>query len=157
MALLGLIVSAALAASPAAAGGAVIRVTDAREAVIFERPVARAETWCLVWNHSVTGIEVSDCFRQDSGRLILARSHQPDFAAGLGDIPGRGRVVSDGEGGYWIEDIDMALAGDRLPLRLGGPSVDHRLRIGGMEYSLVASMPGERVILELDFEADAGP
>lgn len=156
MAPFGLIVCAALAASPAAAGGAVIRVTDEADAVLFERQVARDETWCLVWNHSVTGIEVSDCFRQDGGRLVLARSHQPDFAAGLGDIPGRGRVVSDGAGGYWIEDIDMPLEGDRVPLRLGGPKVDHRLRIGGTEYSLRARSPGARVTLELEFAPDAG-
>lgn len=155
-ALLGL-----LAALPAAAGerpdaAAALRVTDARGAVLFETVLARSEPWCLVWNHSVTGIEVSDCFRQDAGRLVLARSHQPDFAAGLGDIPGRGHVRSDGQGGYWIEDIDMVLPGDALPLRVGGPRVDHRLRIRGAEHSLTALAAGQRVTLRLALPGRGG-
>lgn len=56
--------------------------------------------------------------------MVLMRSRQPDFAAGLGHIPGRGRQVSDGAGGYWIIDIDEPVPGDAYVLRPGaGPVI----------------------------------
>lgn len=134
-----------------AAGAAVLRVVDEAGAVLFETALARDARWCLVWNHSVTGIEVRDCFRHDDGRMVLERSRQPDFAAGLGHTPGRGVQVSDGAGGYWIEAMNVAMPGDELPLRVGGPRVDHRLLIGNREVSLSALAAGRRVTLSMDF------
>ena len=55
--------------------------------------------WCVLWHHSVEGFEVSDCYENREGRMVLVQSHLPDFAAGLGHSPGRGRQVSDGAGG----------------------------------------------------------
>lgn len=140
---------------PAMAPGGLLEVVDGGGVVLFAATLAAETRWCLVWNHSVTGIEVHDCFRQDEGRLTLARSHQPDFAAGLGHIPGRGTVVSDGAGGYWIEGIDMVLPGDALPLRVGSARVDHRLEIAGTVTSLSDLAAGERVTLRMRFGADA--
>lgn len=105
--------------------------------------------WCLAWNHSVAGFEVRDCFRADGATLVLERSHQPDFAAGLGDIPGRGRVVSDGSGGYWIEDIDAAMPQGGLPLRVGSGRVNHRLLIGDDEIPLPAALARHSVVIRL--------
>jgi hypothetical protein len=63
--------------------------------------------------------------------MVLVRSRLPDFAAGLGHIPGRGRQVSDGDGGYWILDIDEPVPGDAYVLRPGASApVDHRLQRG---------------------------
>lgn len=149
----GSVAGAALATALLAgsARGAVLEVVDDAGQVIFAAEVAPESRWCLVWNHSVTGIEVEDCFRQDGGRLVLDRSHQPDFAAGLGHTPGRGVQVSDGEGGYWIEDMDVAIPGNALPLRVGGPGVDHRLALEGREVSLTALAAGRRVTLRMRF------
>ncbi len=105
--------------------------------------------WCLVWNHSVAGFEVRDCFRADGGTLVLERSHQPDFAAGLGDIPGRGHVVSDGSGGYWIEHIDAAMPAGGLPLRVGSQRVGHRLEIGDEVLPLPARLARHSVVIRL--------
>jgi hypothetical protein len=83
------------------------------------------------------------------GAMILVRSHLPDFAAGLDHIPGRGRQVSDGQGGYWIEDINEAVPGNSYILRPGAGIVDHRIKMGAKEISLSAAAPRARVRISL--------
>ncbi|MFN4058147.1 MAG: DUF1850 domain-containing protein [Roseinatronobacter sp.] len=81
---------------------------------------------CLVWNHSVTGGLVADCFGARDGLLVLTHSYLHDFAAGLGEVAGRGTLRPDQRGGYWIDAINQPLP-HGLTLRLGGPQVAHRL------------------------------
>lgn len=81
--------------------------------------------------------------------MVLVRSHQPDFAAGLGHIPGRGAQTSDGHGGYWIEGIDEPVPGNAYILRPGAGFVDHRIWMGGTEVSLSALAPRARVRIAL--------
>lgn len=95
--------------------------------LLVSTPVPTGAGWCLAWNHSVEGFTVHDCYRNQAGRMVLERSHLPDFAAGLDHIPGRGRQVSDGQGGYWIEDINEPVPGNRYRLRVGSLKVNHRL------------------------------
>jgi hypothetical protein len=116
---------------------------------IARLPAPDGTGWCVLWNHSVQGFPVTDCFENRAGRMVLVRSHQPDFAAGLGHIPGRGRQVSDGDGGYWIVDIDEAIPGDALVLRPGRDAVDHRLRLGETTVPLSAARPRARVRIAL--------
>ena len=110
--------------------------------------------WCVLWRHSVQGFEVRDCYENRGGRMVLVRSHQPDFAAGLDHIPGRGRVVSDGSGGYWILDIDEPVPGDAYILRPGRGPVDHRLEAGGRTVSLSGAAPRARVRIALERDED---
>ena len=49
--------------------------------------------WCVLWHHTVKGFEVSDCYQNRNGHMVLVWSHLPDFAAGLDHIPGRGRIA----------------------------------------------------------------
>lgn len=105
--------------------------------------------WCVLWNHSVKGFPVADCYENRAGRMVLVWSHLPDFAAGLDHIPGRGRQVSDGQGGYYILDIDEAVPGDAYILRPGSRAVDHRLQVGDRIVSLSAVAPRERVRIAL--------
>ena len=100
--------------------------------------------WCVLWRHSVRGFDVSDCYQNRGGRMVLVRSHLPDFAAGLDHIPGRGQQVSDGNGGYWILDIDEPVPGDAYVLRPGVGMVDHRIQVGDTVVSLSAIAPRER-------------
>ncbi|WP_240618238.1 DUF1850 domain-containing protein [Halomonas heilongjiangensis] len=133
--------------------GAKLAVLDASGHTLVEIPLEPGMRWCLGWNHSVRNFPVLDCYRYQQGRMVLERSHQPDFAAGLGHTPGRGEQVSDGRGGYWIENIDEPVPGDRYTLRVGSPSVDHRLlwQAAGNEHrvSLSELAAGERVTLHL--------
>jgi len=120
---------------------------DGRE--ITRHSVPEGAGWCVLWNHSVEGFEVSDCYENQAGRMVLVKSHLPDFAAGLDHIPGRGRQVTDGDGGYFILDINEPVPGDAYILRPGLGSVDHRLKVGDAVISLSAVAPRERVRIEL--------
>jgi hypothetical protein len=121
---------------------------------IARLPAPEGTGWCILWNHSVAGFPVADCYENRNGRMVLVASRQPDFAAGLGHIPGRGRQVSDGAGGYWILDIDEAVPGDAYVLRPGAGAVDHRIAMGDRVVSLSALAPRERVRIALTGEDD---
>lgn len=105
--------------------------------------------WCMGWNHSVAGFPVSDCYGVADGVLRLESSHQPDFAAGLGHIEGRGRMESDGEGGYRILDINEPVPGNAYWLRVGALTVNHRIVTDSHKVSLSALAAGERVEVRL--------
>ncbi|WP_227368824.1 DUF1850 domain-containing protein [Halomonas sp. M20] len=126
-----------------------LQVVSSSNTALVDIPLQPGERWCLVWNHSVTGIQVEDCYRYRQGKMVLERSHQPDFAAGLGHIPGRGVQTSDGEGGYWIEHIDEPVPGNGYLLRVGSRAVNHRLSHAGNITSLSALAAGERVLIHL--------
>lgn len=127
----------------------VLSVTRDNGQPIAQVPMPAGAGWCVLWNHSVQGFQVADCYVNDAGRMVLKRSHLPDFASGLDHVPGRGRQVSDGRGGYWIEDIDEAVTGNGYALRTGGPKVNHRLQVGEQVISLSAAARRERVWIRL--------
>ena len=110
--------------------------------------------WCVLWHHSVRGFEVSDCYENRGGAMVLVWAHLPDFAAGLDHIPGRGRQVSDGQGGYFIRDIDEAVPGNAYVLRPGAGQVDHRLAVGDHVVSLSAVAARARVTIKLTRTSD---
>lgn len=116
---------------------------------IARLPAPPGAGWCILWNHSVRGFPVTDCYQNRDGQMMLVSSHQPDFAAGLGHIPGRGRVVSHPQGGYWVLDIDEPVPGNAYVLRPGAGSVDHRIQSGDTVISLSAAAAGQRVRIEL--------
>lgn len=109
---------------------------------------------CLTWRHSVTGGRVADCFRQSSGRLHLRRSYLHDFAAGLGEVQGRGTLVSAPDGGYWIEGIDEPVANNTLSLRIGPAAVDHQLHLNAQVLSLSQIAPDQRARIILNLPHD---
>ncbi|KQI69351.1 hypothetical protein AN189_06495 [Loktanella sp. 3ANDIMAR09] len=120
---------------------------DGTEIARFD--VADGTEWCVLWNHSVKGFPVSDCYENRAGRMVLVHAHLPDFAAGLDHIPGRGRQVTDGQGGYYILDINEPVPGNAYILRPGRGPVDHRLQVGDRVVSLSAVAPRERVRIAL--------
>lgn len=107
------------------------------------------DTWCLLWNHSVAGFTVSDCFVVSHNGLLLYSSHQPDFAAGLGHLEGRGKLASDGHGGYLITDINEPVPNNALVLRAGSMAVNHRVLYKGKETSLSQMAAGQQITLRL--------
>lgn len=145
-ALAGGVLAACLAT---AAGAATLAVLAEDGAEIARLEVPEGGRWCLHWHHSVAGFPVADCFRNDGGRMVLSDTRMADVAAGLGEVPGRGRMVAEPGGGYRIEGIDMPVPGDALPLRVGGPAVDHRLRAGAREIPLTALAAHRRVTIVL--------
>ncbi len=81
--------------------------------------------------------------------MVLDRSYLHDSAAGLGEVPGRGRMRAAEGGGYWIENIGEAIPGNALRLRVGQPRVDHRIEAGGTTHDLSTIAAGQRVTLRL--------
>ena len=139
--------AALLLSAPASAGVLTATLPDGTE--LARLPVAEGAGWCVLWRHSVQGFEVADCYENREGRMVLVRAHLPDFAAGLDHIPGRGRQVSDGQGGYWIEDIDEPVPGNAYVLRPGSMAVDHRLSTTSGAVSLSALAAHARVTIAL--------
>lgn len=113
--------------------------------MLLEVQLADEPSWIIEWNHSVTGILVSDYYRFEGGQMLLKASHTPAFDAGLGHIPGRGRQESDGAGGYWIRDLDEPVPGNAYILRVGSMRVDHRVVHAGATYSLSELAAGQPV------------
>lgn len=111
--------------------------------------VSQGQEWCVLWHHSVKGFEVSDCYQNRDGNMVLVWSHLPDFAAGLDHIPGRGQQISDGQGGYIIKEINEPVPGNAYVLRPGAGFVDHRLVFGDRTVSLSAVAAHERVTITL--------
>ena len=133
-----------------ASAAATLQVAGTNQASLLSLPVSAGERWCLVWNHSVTGEEVRDCFREDAGQVLLERSYQIDFSsAGLGHIPGRGTIVPDGRGGQWIENINEPVQETGLVLRAGAMAVNHRLVLDSGTFSLSEIAAGQRVTIRL--------
>ena len=132
-------------------GGHAADLVAAREdgAEIVRLSVPDGTGWCVLWHHSVRGFEVSDCYENREGRMVLVSAHLADFAAGLDHIPGRGRQVSDGNGGYWILDINETVPGGAYVLRPEAGAVDHRLQVGDSVFSLSAIASRERVRIML--------
>jgi hypothetical protein len=139
----------ALLLSSASATAGTLTATRDDGTTIAIIAVPEGSGWCILWRHSVKGFEVSDCYENRAGQMVLVRSHLPDFAAGLDHIPGRGRQVSDGEGGYWIEDLNEPVPGNAYILRPGSMAVDHRIAAGDTVVSLSAQAWHERVRIAL--------
>ena len=137
-----------LAGLPSLAQGALVVETQAG-LEIGQMAFAPGQDICLTWAHSVTGGPVADCFGNKDGTLTLTRSYLHDFAAGLGEVAGRGTLRSASGGGYWIDDIDEPIPGNSLRLRVGAPRVGHVLTDGTQRLNLSARAAGAGVVLRL--------
>ncbi|WP_151669770.1 DUF1850 domain-containing protein [Nitrincola schmidtii] len=126
-----------------------LEIRDTSNNLIQAFPVNDNE-WCLYWNHSVTGIAVQDCYRIEKKQLLLSHSWQPDFAAGLGHVEGRGILSEHPEGGYLISEINEPVTNNALWLRVGSRSVSHTLVSGNRELNLSEIAAGQRLLLLLN-------
>lgn len=140
-------------ASPASATASMrLAVVTEQGDALVDATVSPGARWCIQWNHSVEKFAVLDCYRNVAGMMQLERSHQPDFAAGLGHIFGRGEQVSDGHGGYWINAIDEPVANNRYVLRVGSKAVNHQVVWPDGQHSptsLSEQAAGQRVTIQL--------
>ncbi len=142
----------ALASLASATASKRLTVVTEQGDTLVDAAAPEGSRWCIQWQHSVEHFTVLDCYRNAAGTLLLERSHQPDFAAGLGHIFGRGEQVSDGEGGYWINAINEPVANNRYVLRVGSEAVNHRVMWPDGEHptvSLSERAAGQRVTIAL--------
>ncbi|OZB19172.1 MAG: hypothetical protein B7X58_02850 [Marinobacter sp. 34-60-7] len=133
-----------------------VEVLSEQNTLLAQARLPESNEWCLLWNHSVQGFPVADCFRVTEGQLFLDSSHTPDFAAGLGYIEGRGRLESDQNHGYRIEDMNVPIAGNVLPLRVGSNAVRHRVQLGDDTLELSDIAAHRRVDLRITQKRSEG-
>jgi len=132
----GRLALAALLLSGSALADPVLQAQGRDGLIIAALPMPQDQEICLHWAHSVTGGKVADCFENRRGQLTLTRSYLHDFAAGLGEVEGRGTLTPAPQGGYWIIEIDEPLPDNRLALRTGSGAVGHRLVAGEKTVAL---------------------
>lgn len=131
---------------------AYLTFTDSDKNILYKldlKASPQSSQWIVRWNHSVTGITVSDYYYWDGQNMLLTDSHTPAFDAGLGHIPGRGTLLSDGQDGYYIFDIDEQVPNNSYALRVGSLKVNHRIMHDGNIYSLSEVAERQRVIISV--------
>lgn len=133
-----------------------LAVTGSDQTALTRISLKASEQWCLIWNHSVQGFRVVDCFRVEDGQLFLDSSQTPDFAAGLGYIVGRGTLTSDNQHGYRIVDMNVPIPNNTLRLRVGSLSVNHRIKVDSRTVSLSGLAANQAVDISLTPAGDKG-
>jgi len=120
--------------------------------IYYKLDLTKSPQWIVRWNHSVTGITVSDYYYWDGQSMILTDSHTPAFDAGLGHIPGRGEQLSDGQNGYFIVNIDEAVPNNSYAMRVASRLVNHRIIHAGKTYSLSEIAERQRITISIEIE-----
>jgi len=128
---------------------AYLTFTDSEQNLLYELDLSFSPQWIVRWNHSVTGVTVSDYYYWDGQNILLTDSHTPAFDAGLGHIPGRGKQLSDGQHGYFIIDIDEKVPNNTYAMRVGSLKVKHRIIQAGRTYSLSDVAERKRVVISV--------
>lgn len=128
-------------------GGAVLSVTPVKGGPpLAELWLAPGETFTLRYNHSVEDAPIWETHSVDpDGRIFIEEERYLKFGAGMGKMPGVGRMVQRGPYEV-IEDMHMP-TGDFV-LRIGSPGVDHTLMWGGRELNLSALAPHVAVMFK---------
>jgi hypothetical protein len=130
--------------------GPELLVSTSDGAEVLRVPLRTDPTWEVRWTHSVAGIVVRDIFAWRDERMLLTDTLTPQLdVAGLGHIPGRGDLRDDGDGGYWIAEIDEPIEGGSYVLRVGGERAPTVLVHGAREFDLTSTHAGQRLRLEV--------
>jgi hypothetical protein len=107
-------------------GGVALSVTPVKGgaplAVLY---LQAAETFTLRYNHSVEHAPIWETHSVDArGRIFIEEERYLKFGAGMGKMPGVGRMVRRGP--YEVIE-DMHMPTGNFVLRIGSPGVDHTL------------------------------
>lgn len=106
-------------------------------------PLAAGERFTLHYYHSVENAPIWEVHSLDAqGKLYIEEERYLKFGAGMGRMPGVGRMVRRGPYEV-IEDMHMP-TGDFV-LRVGSPGVDHTLIWRGKSLNLSARWPHQAV------------
>jgi len=141
---LGLVLSLLLTAflTP---GGLELQVTLVKEKTpVLILPLKPGERFTLHYYHSVENAPIWEEHSMDKkGNLYIEEERYEKFGAGMGKMPGVGRMVQKG---IYEAIIDMHLPVGDFILRVGSPGVDHTIIWRGMRYNLSEIIPHKAVI-----------
>ncbi|MCG8530806.1 MAG: DUF1850 domain-containing protein, partial [Desulfovibrionales bacterium] len=103
-----------------------LRLTLAHEGRLYlALPLAPGERFTIHYYHSVENTPIWETHAMDTfGKIYIVEERYEKFGAGMGKMPGVGRMVRRGNYEV-IEDMNM-MVGDFI-LRVGRPEVGHTL------------------------------
>lgn len=126
-------------------GGPVLRVTLlSGTSPMLELPLEPGERFTLRYWHSVDKAPIWEEHSVDAtGGIFVEEERLVMFGAGMGELPGRGRLTGRGphqviEGMHWP-------LGRAFVLRVGSPGVDHTILWRDQAVNLSALVPGQAV------------
>jgi hypothetical protein len=121
-------------------GGLELRVTPVKGgAPLLVLPLAPGERFTLYYLHSVENAPIWEAHSIDeTGRIYIEEERYLKFGAGMGRMPGVGRMVKKGP--YEAVE-DMHLPTGNFILRIGSPGVDHTVIWRGTRKNLSAVAP----------------
>ncbi|MGD2097312.1 MAG: DUF1850 domain-containing protein [Desulfobacterales bacterium] len=121
-------------------GGLELTVTPVKGGpALLVIPLQPAERFTLHYFHSVENAPIWEEHSLDAeGRIFVEEERYLKFGAGMGRMPGVGRMVRRGDYEV-IEDMHMP-TGDFI-LRIGSPGVDHTVIWRGHSKNLTAMAP----------------
>jgi hypothetical protein len=109
------------------------------QAPLLVLPLEPGEPFTIHYYHSVENAPIWETHSLDpSGRIFIEEERYLKFGAGMGKMPGVGRMVRRGPYEV-IEDMHMP-TGDFV-LRIGSPGVDHKVVWRGTRTNLSALAP----------------
>jgi hypothetical protein len=107
-------------------GGVELRVTDLEsDTALVVLPLRPGERFTLHYVHSVENAPIwEDHSVDENGRIFIEEERYLKFGAGMGRMPGVGRMVMKGP---YEAIVDMHQPTGDFVLRVGSPGVDHTL------------------------------
>ncbi len=130
-------------------GPQLVVVTEAGEELV-RVSLKTDPTWEYVWTHSVAQVRVRDVFAWRDGTMRLTDQFTPYLdIAGLGHTPGRGTMRDDGDGGYWLADLDVPIAGNVHRFIIGTERAPSTLVHAGRSFELSETHPGVHARIEV--------
>jgi hypothetical protein len=121
-------------------GGLELRVTPVTgEKSLLVLPMEAGERFTLTYHHSVEDAPIWEMHSLDKdGRIYIEEERYLKFGAGMGRMPGVGRMVTRGP--YEAIEAMHFPTGDFI-LRIGSPGVDHTVIWRGTRTNLSAVAP----------------
>ncbi len=129
-----------IAGALALPGGLELRITPVKGgAPLLVLPLEAGEPFTIHYYHSVENAPIWEVHSLDpSGRIFIEEERYLKFGAGMGKMPGVGRMISRGP--YEVI-ADMHIPAGNLVLRIGSPGVDHTVVWRGTRTNLSALAP----------------
>jgi hypothetical protein len=121
-------------------GGLLLRVVPVQGATpLAEMWLAPGDTFTIRYFHSVENAPIWETHSVDAeGRIFIEQERYLKFGAGMGKMPGVGRMVQRGP--FEVIEQMHRPTGDFI-LRIGSPGVDHTLIRGNDRINLSALAP----------------
>ena len=134
-----LVIAVGLAAG-LGSGGLELRIDPVKGgAPLLVLPLEPGERFTIRYYHSVENAPIWETHSADrQGRIYIEEERYLKFGAGMGRMPGVGRMVKRGP--YEVIE-DMHMPTGNFVLRVGSPGVDHTVIWRGTETNLSAVAP----------------